>query len=377
MKKYIINSLLFLGILALIGSCNTSEKRVEEEVIEDKITSIIEITKEQFENSKMEIGSVSIQNFNESIKTNGLIDVPPANRAIVSSVMGGYIKKIPMLIGDDVKKGQLLFTIENPDFIEIQQNYLKTLEELGYLQSEYERQKTLFDEKIISQKSFLKAESDYKSTRALGKGLEEKLRMLTINPANVKAGFITSIISVYAPISGSVTEVFGSVGKFMSDSDPIIEIVNNDDKHLELVVFEKDVLKIMKGQSINFNIPEASSINYEAEVHLVGKSINENRTVKVHGHLHNEKENFLVGMFVEAEIIVNSIEKNAMPVDAVLEEEELFYALMLVEEKEGVYYFEKIKIEIGLKNEKWIEVVLPEKLLNKQFLIKGAFLPFE
>ena len=108
MKKYIINSLLFLGILALIGSCNTSEKRVEEEVIEDKITSIIEITKEQFENSKMEIGSVSIQNFNESIKTNGLIDVPPANRAIVSSVMGGYIKKIPMLIGDDVKKGQLL-----------------------------------------------------------------------------------------------------------------------------------------------------------------------------------------------------------------------------------------------------------------------------
>ena len=68
MKKYIINSLLFLGILALIGSCNTSEKRVEEEVIEDKITSIIEITKEQFENSKMEIGSVSIQNFNESIK---------------------------------------------------------------------------------------------------------------------------------------------------------------------------------------------------------------------------------------------------------------------------------------------------------------------
>ena len=144
-----------MGILALIGSCNTSEKRVEEEVIEDKITSIIEITKEQFENSKMEIGSVSIQNFNESIKTNGLIDVPPANRAIVSSVMGGYIKKIPMLIGDDVKKGQLLFTIENPDFIEIQQNYLKTLEELGYLQSEYERQKTLFDEKIISQKSFL------------------------------------------------------------------------------------------------------------------------------------------------------------------------------------------------------------------------------
>ena len=152
MKKYIINSLLFLGILALIGSCNTSEKRVEEEVIEDKITSIIEITKEQFENSKMEIGSVSIQNFNESIKTNGLIDVPPANRAIVSSVMGGYIKKIPMLIGDDVKKGQLLFTIENPDFIEIQQNYLKISEELGYLQSEYERQKTLFDEKIISQK---------------------------------------------------------------------------------------------------------------------------------------------------------------------------------------------------------------------------------
>ncbi|MDP3311895.1 efflux RND transporter periplasmic adaptor subunit [Lutibacter sp.] len=376
MKKYNINIVLFIGFLALFSACNSSEKA---EVIpqEKDTSSTIEITTAQFKSAKMELGSVSTQSFIESIKINGLIDVPPANRAMVSAVMGGYIKKIPLLIGDNVQKGQLLFTIENLDFIEIQQNYLKTSEELMYLKSEYERQKTLFDEKITSQKSYLKAESDYKSARALVNGLDQKLRMLNVNPTNVKAGKITSVISVFAPISGSITAVYGSVGKFMSDSDAIIEIINNTHIHLELVVFEKDVLKIKKGQVIKFNIPESSAITYDAEVHLVGKSIDANRTVKVHGHLHNEKENFLVGMFVEAEIITDLVQKTALPATAVIEKDELFYVLMLKEEKKGIYLFEKTKIEVGVKNENWIEVIIPEEIGNKKILIKGAFLPVD
>ena len=377
MKLYIFkNTFLLLMVIVAITSCDSVKPKEKEIETTKESETIVEITLAQFESEKMELGNVSSQTFVESVKTNGYIDVPPANRAKVSAIMGGYVKNAPLLIGDEVKKGQLLLTIENPDFIDIQQNYLETIEELTYLKSENDRQKILFDEKITSQKNYLKAESKYKSTLALANGLAQKIRLLNINLSNVKAGEITSTIGIYAPISGSVTAVFTNIGEFKDSSEVLLEIINNEHKHLELVVFEKDILKVKKGQIIHFRIPESSSKKYNAEVHLVGKSINENRTIKVHGHLENENEPFLVGMFVEAEIIINSVQKTALPISAILEEDDKFYVLALKGKNETSYKLEKIEVIIGSKNEEWVEVV--GLILNeKEILLKGAFLPLD
>jgi len=283
------------------------------------------------------------------------------------------------LVGDSVKKGQLLLTLENPDFIEIQQNYLETYEKLNFLKSEYERQKTLFDENITSQRNYLKAESEYKSTVALFNGLGQKLRLMNISPSKVKEGKITSVIPIYAPIAGDISEVYTSVGKFMDASQVLILIIDSSHKHLELVVFEKDVLSIKKGQLIEFKTPENSEKIYKAEVHLIGKTIDEeNRTVPVHGHLENKEEPFLVGMYIEAEIITSSTEKLALPLEAVIEDNDTYYVLVLKEQTKEEYEFEKIEVVIGLKNEKWVEIVNSNEPLNEeQILIKGAFIPLE
>ena len=375
MKTYIIKS-IFLFLIIGVTSCDSSKSTEKETETSKTSESSIEITTAQFESSKMELGQVSTQTFTEGIKTNGYIDVPPAYKAKVSAIMGGFIKNAPLLIGDKVNKGQLLLTIENPDFIEIQQNYAEIMEQLIYLKSENERQKTLFDEKITSQKNYLKAKSDYKSALTLSNGLAQKLQLMNINPANVKVGKITSTIAIYAPISGNINAVFTSIGEFKNSSEVLLEIINDEHKHLELVVFEKDILNVKEEQPILFSIPESSSNKHNATVHLVGKSINENRTVKVHGHVENEAEPFLVGMFVEAEIITNSIQKIALPVSSVLEEDGKFYILVLKDRNENSYQFEKIKITIGSKNEDWIEV-LDSNLSEKEILIKGAFLPIE
>jgi cobalt-zinc-cadmium efflux system membrane fusion protein len=376
MKTYILKIVSIGLIFILAVSCNSS-KTSEKEVQEVENPNLVKITASQFENSKMQLGTVSNQTFSEGIKTNGFIDVPPANKASVSAIMGGYIKISNLLIGDKVKKGQFLLSIENPEFIDIQQQFLEVFERLNYLESEYGRQKTLFEEKITSQKNYLKAESDFKMARAIYNGLEQKLHLMNINTANVKQGKLTSVIPVYAPISGNVTDVNTSVGKFMNASDVLIEIIDSDHKHLELVVFEKDVLRVKEEQVIYFQTPENSLKSYMGEVHLIGKSIDEqNRTVKVHGHLENENEPFVVGMFVEAEIITNLIEKMALPINAVLEEGGNYFILVLKEKNENYFEFEKKSIVIGLKNENWIEILDSKNALdNSQILIKGAFIP--
>ena len=88
----------------------------------------------------------------------------------------------------------------------------------------------------------------------------------------------------------------------MSSASELLEIVNTDHIHLELSVFEKDILKIKKDQKIEFKIPESSDKTFDAAVHLVGTSINTDRTIKVHGHINDEESNnFISGMYIEAD----------------------------------------------------------------------------
>ena len=368
-----MNKIYILLFSLVLVACGNSEKTIELVPATESHNDDITITKAQFEGEKMAFGTLKEYDFNETVKVNGMIDVPPHNKSSVSTFSGGYITKTPLLIGDSVKKGQLLVTLENPEFVEIQQNYLEVSEQLNYLKSEYNRQKTLFEEKITSEKNYLKAESAYKSNLAHYNGLRKKLQMLNINPSSVEQGHISSTVNLYAPISGHVTKVNISNGTYVSPSDVIMEIIDIDHIHLELLVFEKDIMQIKKDQKIEFTIPEASDKTFEAEVHLVGTTIDEQtRRVKVHGHVDNDKENFIVGMFVDADIIIDSKKGFGLPKEAIIEVDNDFFVLILDEENTNEFHFKKFKLELGKQTEDYVEILNSEVLKDKQIVTKGT-----
>ena len=372
--KYVIYSLLVVQVM-LLFSCgekkNTETSSTQTEAADGNIT----ITKEQFNTSSMALGRLEEKPFPVTIQTNGMIDVPPENRAVVSATMGGYIKRTPLLIGNSVKKGQLLVTIENPEFIILQQEYMEVQQQLNYLKAEYTRQQTLREENITSQKSFLKAESDFKTTNARYNGLKKQMTMVNISPAQVEAGNISSIASIYAPISGSITQMNVTKGTYVSPASPILEIIDNNHIHLELSVFEKDIMKIKKGQQIRFRIPEASDEIFEAEVYLIGTSIDENRTIKIHGHLHEEgKTNFLTGMFVDAGIVTENMTAKGLPSEAIVALEGKFYVLRTTGTKDTEYTFERLEVQPGNTVDNFTEIINAAAFLESDtFLTKGAF----
>lgn len=370
--KHIYIILFFL----LIASCgnNKTESATDIETIQrDETVSISEV---QFTSENMELGQLSMQELNETVSVTGYIDVPPSNKASVTTFMSGYVKNTPLLVGDKVRKGQLVATLENPEFVELQQDYLESFQKLNYLRSEFERQAKLLEENITSQKNYLKSESDYKSNLAHYNGLKQKLQMLDIDPKSVEEGHISSTINLYAPIKGSVTKVNVSNGTFVSPSTEILEIINTDHIHLELMVFEKDILKIKKEQPIKFKVPEASKETYNADVHLVGTSVDPvNRTIKVHGHIEDDgKTSFATGMFVEAQIIINMAKSMALSKASIVEIEGNHYALVLKSKENETYNFEKVQVTIGKQNEAFIEVKNVDTFKEKQVLIKGAFM---
>ncbi|NNE77972.1 MAG: efflux RND transporter periplasmic adaptor subunit, partial [Pricia sp.] len=335
----------------------------------------IHISQKQFESSGMTLGSLEKKSFPITIQTNGMIDVPPENKAVVSATMGGYIKTTPLLIGDVVRKGQVLVTIENPEFVTLQQNYMEVKQQLVYLQSEYDRQKTLREENISSQKSFLKAESEYQMAMAQYNGLKKQLSMLNLSVSEVEKGNIASVATIFSPISGSITKLNVTKGAYVSPASPILEIIDNDHIHLELSVFEKDIMNVKKGQSIEFKIPEASDEIFQAEVYLIGTSISENRTIKVHAHIHDETENnFLTGMFVEADIIIENTTAPALPATAVIESDGNEFVLRLIENLNDTYTFEKVQVQTGNTIKEFTPIRTTGQIsAQEKFLSQGAF----
>ncbi|WP_291119186.1 efflux RND transporter periplasmic adaptor subunit [Flavobacterium sp. UBA6135] len=357
-------------IASLLFSCK--QEVAEEKVIDD---GLITVTEAQFQSSKMEIGSPIEQDFEVIVKSSGKIDVPPQYRAKVTTFLGGYVKATKLLVGDKVAKGQALITLENTDYLDLQKDYVEVAEQINYLKSEYERQKTLYNEKITSQKNYLKAESDYRQAKGMYQGLREKLVLLNINPTNVERGKFTSQITISAPISGDVTVMNANVGMFMSPSDVILEIVDTNYLHLNLSIFEKDILHVKQGQKITFKVPEASKESFSSNVQLVGKSIeSKDRTISVFGTLSPEiKGKLLSGMFVEANIITDTKKGFGVPSDAIITENDKHYVLVL-SNKTTEYKFKKVAVTVGEKSEKFIEI-MPNDNVNAEtkLLTKGVF----
>lgn len=373
--KY-IQTIFVLSVFVLLGCNNDKQTASENENanLEEEHSDMIHLPKTQFKHAKMEMGSLEEKEFAKTISTTGLIDVPPQSKAVISAFSGGYIKETPLLIGDEVKKGERLVTIENPEFISMQQNYMETAEQLNFLKSEYDRQKTMFEENITSQKKFLKAESEYKTAVARTNGLKKNLQMLNINPEAVLQGNIVSQVNIYSPINGYVTHVFVNTGTYVSPADQIMEIINTDHVHLELKVFEKDLLHIKKGQEILFKIPEASQDYFEGEVHLVGTTIEaKNRMALVHGHIEEDSEtNFSTGMFIEADIVTGTSTDLALPEDAVIELEGEYFVLLLEGEDENEYELHPIEVKVKARYRGFVsfETQLPS---DGKFLTEGGF----
>ena len=370
---------LFSIFLYCFSACGDADIKKETPAVNNEDngnTSTIPVTNAQFEGEKMQLGRLGEQNFATLVNVAGIIDIPPQNKAVISSFSGGYIKYTPLLIGNSVQKGEVLVSLENPEFIQMQQEYLEAVEQLAYLKSEYDRQETLLAEQITSQKNFLKAESDYKRNLATYNGLRKKLQMLNISPENVEKGTLTSEVTIYAPISGYVTEVNVSIGQHVSPSEIIMEIANTDHIHVELSVFEKDVMNIKKDQKIRFRIPEVSKEYYEAEVYLVGTSIDpKNRTVKVHGHLHDDKNhNLALGMFVEAEIFTQDEIRPSLSDGALIELEGKYFVLVLDGEGNGTRTFRPEEVKIGERYNGYTAITDPGNINSSdQILTKGGF----
>lgn len=310
----------FIWILLLLvaAGCGSGQEEAPVKEADEGTENTVTLTGEQYKNAGLQTGNITKRNIAAVLRVNGKIDVPPQNMVSVSFPLGGYLKTTKLLPGAHVAKGEVIAVMEDKQYIELQQDYLTAKARHAYLENEYRRQQELNKSKASSDKVYQQAEAEYNSNRILIGALEQKLKLININPGQLDETNISRTVNVYAPVSGFVSAVNINVGKYVAPSDVMFELVNPADIHLLLTVFEKDISKLFTGQKVEAYTNNEPGKKYPAEIVLIGKDIGADRTVQVHCHFDSYDKSLIPGMYMNTEIRFNEAEALTVPADAVV-----------------------------------------------------------
>jgi len=380
MTKYKFSSPIILLIFILaFSSCNGGKKPAEQAKAEEVIPeNIVELREDQIKLANIEMGTIDLKSMSGTLKVNGTVSVAPQNLATVCMPMGGFVKSTKLMPGNVVRKGQTLAILENQEFIDIQQNYLEAKNRLELAKADYERQNELFKSDISSQKNMQQVASNYKSLKVQVKALEQKLSLIGINPFRMNEDNISRSVALVSPISGYVKAVNVSIGKSVSGSDVLFEIVNSDKLFLELTLFEKDADKVSNGEKIRFFINNETE-QHEAVINQTGKSINNDKTYKVYANVTGHCKNMLPGMYVNAVIQAKSNKVTSVPSEAIVSFDDKDYIFVFernkVESGKPFTEYRMIEIQKGVSDNGFTEIALPESVNYKvtKVVVKGAY----
>jgi cobalt-zinc-cadmium efflux system membrane fusion protein len=350
------NKLILLASMAVLLACNGNKNDKVEAATNQKVDTVVSqvvtLNAEQLKSANLSFGLAQAKAMHKILKVNGLIDVPPSNIVSISIPMGGYLKKTSLIPGMLVKKGNLLAMMEDPIYIELQQDYLTSKSKLTYLEADYIRQRDLNATKAVSDKIFQLAKSDFESQKYLVKSLSEKLKLLGIDPLLLNENNISRAINFNSPINGYITKVNVNIGKYVNTTDVLFEIIDPSDLLLRLIVFENDATNLKVGNKVSFYINNNINQKYLATVAVITPNINEERTTDVHCHLVNENVHLYPGTFANAEIELNNAKVYALPEESVVKWQNKPFVFV----KMDASNFKMVPIEIGVSNNGFVEI---------------------
>lgn len=362
----IISFLLFF----LFGCSNSVKEKPKDQDKEGKNVEV-KISAEQIKAIGLETDSVSYRNLKSTLKVNGKLELPPQNFAQVSVLMGGIIKDIPVREGQLVSKGQVLVSLENTDFLQLQQEFLENKAHLAFAEAEYNRQKELQKDNINATKTFQQTEADYNTSLGKHKVLGEKLRLFNLNPETLTATSVKSTFSILAPISGNLKSMDVNIGKFVEPNKQLFEIVDNHALHIDLTIYEQDVAKVKVGQNISFSIVNDPHHAHMAKIFSINKAFeNGQQAVIAHAEIHGTDDQLLSGMYVDARIETDESKVMCLPSEAIVSNgnEHFIYV------EHDPYTYKQVQVTTGTTDMGFTEIT-PLEIIDSgdKIVVKGAY----
>jgi len=217
MKTFLYSSVVAM-LMASCGGQDTAEKQTEAPQ-DSTAGTTVSFTGSQLRNAGITVGTPKEESLGQTLTLQGQIDLPPQSNVSLSFPLGGYLRSTDMLPGVHVRKGQVLGIMEDLQYIQLQQDYLTAREAYTLAQTEYNRQKELNTSKAASDKILQQAQTEMEKQHILTSALKQKLELIGINAANLRADNISRRVAITSPIDGYVARVNVNVGRYTTPTD--------------------------------------------------------------------------------------------------------------------------------------------------------------
>lgn len=376
------------------------EKSESEHAEEDGHEKTVRLNEAQFKNAGIDTGWFEPKNLSDAVIANGYTKLPPQNQAQVSVQLPGTISSIKVIEGQAVKAGQVLATMKSMAYNNLRLEREKLNEQLTtsqanleFLKLEFIRQKALSDENVNAKKSFQKVSSDLQMEEAKIKALQNQIAIVSQN-IDLGGNSISPNINIVAPISGNIVDINVTIGAAAEVGKALFSIVDNSKMHVDLLVYEKDLLKVKPGQNVRFILTNQGNQEIRGKIFSVGKSFeNDTKSVAVHAEIVNEKQMLIPGMYVNALVDIGVNRVDALPIDAVVKAEGREFIFLWEKENldqkredasssrqdekddhEPSISFSRIEVKTGVSQLGFVQVTpLSEIHQGDKIVVKGAY----
>ena len=361
----------FLVLMVLLSAvqCQQKQETTATKTANPKDENTVTFTDAQLRNAPIETTELSMQHISTVLKLNGKIDVPPQNLVSVSTPLGGYLKSTRLLPGMKVAKGQVIAVIENPQFVQLQQDYLMAKSKYHFAQLDYNRQTKLNQSQASSDKVMQQAQSEMNSQQILMNSIAQQLKLVNINPAKISAGNIQRSVPVYSTINGFVSKVNVNIGKYVTPSDVLFELINPSDIHLNLKVYEKDLEMLKTGQRIVAYTNVDPSKKYAGEILLTSKDVDGSGMAEARCHFEKYDPALIPGMYMNAEVKTENSFANAIPEESVVDFEGKSYVFT----ETGKQTWKMVPVTLGISENGFIEILNFADFKGKKIVTKNAY----
>jgi cobalt-zinc-cadmium efflux system membrane fusion protein len=259
----------------------------------------IKLTPEAIKNAGLEVSSVGPGDVSVTLALPGEVSLNQETVAHVTPRVAGTARDVKRQVGELVKKGELLATLESRDLAEAQREFLASKERLALEETNFARAEQLKQENISAEKDYLAARQSLAEARIAHRSAAQKLHAIG-GGAGSGSGY-----ALVAPLAGTIIEKHISVGEVLSEESRAFTIADLSTIWVNVTVYAKDLPRIRVGQVAEVRaegIPEPAvgSIAYLGQV--VGE---QTRSATARVVLKDPGGAWRPGLFATAEVVID------------------------------------------------------------------------
>ena len=301
----------------------------------------------QFPIEKRAVGSID---FNEDLLTQ--VFTPYAGR-----IIGLFAK-----IGDEVKKGQLLFTIDSPDLLQASSTLISAAAVLQLTTKNLTRLKTLYETRAISQKDLEQAISDQQTAEGALRAARDSVRIFGKTDAEMDRMIaerkVDPTLVVPSPISGRITARNASPGLYVQPGNPPAPFTVVDISTMWMLanVTESDAPAFQVGQEVKVSVLSFPSRTFRGHITTISSMVDPTtRRMLVRSEIEDPKHELRSGMFANYVITTGAPESSlAIPLDGVVREGDGTMTVWVTADRRR---FTKRVVKIGLQHEGYMQIL--------------------